>query len=311
MNKKRAYNVLKENNFELYYEKEEIVETANSQKNSRITKVETLEQNSEIVKTRNLEKNSGEVIRTIPKLKKYRKQTRRLQLKQNLSIYYEPPKPQRKRTFIRQLGIPKINMLHLVAMQAKYISKWVWIISGIFCTLIYKMTDWTQSTIDLKYISIIIAVIPFFVMLSLTETMHSYRYKMDELELSTRFSLKSIVLARLLLLGVGNGVVLMFTGWILGNKTDVSMLYVITPYFLTTSGGLFIVRTVTGNENTFFCFLLAGVVSGFQVALPWQFHELFLPKYSLVWSMVCVIGIIITLKESYQTIRMTEELVWN
>lgn len=239
------------------------------------------------------------------------KHKRQLQLKQNLSLYYEPPKPQRKRVFIRQLGIPKINLFHLVAMQAKYISKWIWILSMIFCILIYKMTDYIQNAVELKYLSSILAILPFLVMLSLTETVHSYRYKMDELELSTRFSLKSIVMARLLLLGMGNGAVLLFTGWMLRNKTDFSMLYVITPYFLTTSGGVFIVRTVRGNENTFFCFLLAGVISGFQVALPWQWSELFLPKYSLVWSLVCIVGIMITIKESYQMIQMTEELAWN
>ncbi len=256
-----------------------------------------LKKNNEIVKQESLGKDNG--IQRQEKLKKA------------LIKYYEPPTPQRKQAFIRQMGIQKINLLHLVGMQAKYISKWVWIVSMAFCGVTYGITYGIQETIAVRYVSMIVAFLPFLVMLSITESVHSYRYNMEELELSARFSLKSIVMARLLILGIGNGIVLLFASLLLENKADFHMLYIATPYFLTTGGGLFIVRNVRGNENTFFCFLLAATVSSLQMLLPWQFGELFLPKFLPVWAMVCITGIIVTVKESYRTIRMMEELAWN
>ena len=86
---------------------------------------------------------------------------------------------------------------------------------------------------------------------------------------------------------------------------------VLTPYFLTAGGGLYIVRTVRGNENIFFCFLLTVTVSFLQMLLPWRFRELLMPEYVPMWAVVFAMGMAITARESYRTIRMTEDLAWN
>uniref|UniRef100_UPI004056E112 hypothetical protein n=1 Tax=Agathobacter sp. TaxID=2021311 RepID=UPI004056E112 len=234
-----------------------------------------------------------------------------LDLKETLVRYYEAPEPKRKQAFIRQMGVQDINLLRLAGMQAKYISKWVWIVSGLFCGLTYGIAHMMQETMEEKYISWIAAMLPFLVMLSITESVRSYRCGMEELELSARFSLKSIVMARLFILGVGNLTVLVFVSLLLGAKAEFHMLYLLTPYFVTAGGGLFIVRNMRANENTFFCFLLAAAVSTAQMVLPWQFSELFLPGFLPLWAMVCIMGIAATIKESYRTIQMTEDLAWN
>ena len=162
-----------------------------------------------------------------------------------------------------------------------------------------------------KYVSMVYGLIPFLVMISLTESTRSYRYGMEELELSTRFSLKSIIMARMAMLGVGNLAVLIVIANILGQREGYHLLHVLTPYFLTAGGSLYIVRMVRGNENTFFCFTLAIAVSFLQMLLPWQFKEVFMPDYMPIWVALFVVGIVMTVKESYRTIRMTEDLAWN
>ena len=159
--------------------------------------------------------------------------------------------------------------------------------------------------------SMVYGLIPFLVMISVTESMRSYRYGMEELELSARFSLKSIVMARMTMLGIGNLLVLIVVAAVLRQQEGYHVLHILTPYFLTAGGGLYIVRNIRGNENTFFCFTLATAVSFLQMLLPWQFRELLMPGYVPIWAVVCVMGIAITAKESYRTIRMTEDLAWN
>lgn len=242
---------------------------------------------------------------------KVRKYDRVFNLKKELMQYYEAPKPKQKQAFIRQMGVQKINMFHLAGMQIKYISKWVWVISLLFCVLIYGIVYQMQGRMNEQYIHMIVAFFPFLVMLSLTESMRSYRYGMEELELSSRFSLKSIVMARLLILGTENLAILIFVSVLLRDKIGFSILYILTPYFVTTGGGLCIVRNIRGSENTFFCFLLALGAGMMQIILSWQFEALFLPGYLPLWMLVCVAGMITTVKEGYQTIQMTEELAWN
>ena len=59
---------------------------------------------------------------------------------------------------------------------------------------------------DEKYVGAVYGLVPFLVLISVTESTRSYRYEMEELELSSRFSLKSIVMARMVILGVGGSV---------------------------------------------------------------------------------------------------------
>ena len=228
-------------------------------------------------------------------------------LKEELCKYYEAPKPQQKQKFVRQFGISKINLSRLVLMQAKYISKWVWFTSASFFLMLYTAT----YVMEEKYVSTIYGLVPFLVLLSVTESTRSYRYGMEELELSARFSLKSIVMARMAMLGVGNLVFLIMIADILGQREGYHVLHILTPYFLTAGGGLYIVRTVRGNENIFYCFTLAIAVSFLQMLLPWRFRVLLAPEYVPVWALLFITGIVMTAKESYRTIRMTEDLAWN
>lgn len=228
-------------------------------------------------------------------------------LKKELAEYFEAPGHKRKRVFIRQYGLQKMNLFHVVAMQARYISKWVWIFSGIFFGITYVVAQIAEQ----KYISMILAFVPFLVMLSITESMRSYRYGMEELELSARFSLKSIVLAKMVMLGIGNLVLLSGVMLLLRSEYPINVAYVMTPYFLTAGGGLRIVRNQRGKENTLLCFALATMVCVLQLYLPWQFKMIFAPEYMWVWIFACVIGMLVTVRESYRTIRMTEDLAWN
>lgn len=223
-------------------------------------------------------------------------------LKQELSEYFEAPKPEKKRAFVRQFGLQKINMPYMVFMQARYISKWVWLLSALVCGL----TVYVAANAEIKYVGAIFACIPFLVMVSVTESTRSYRYGMEELELSARFSLKSIVMARMVMLGLGNLAVLACTLLLLGDMGQVNAVYVIAPYFLTAGGGLCIVRKMRGNEGAFLCFGLAALVSAMQIYLPWQFESLFEPQNTWIWAVVCGLGFVATIREGYRTIRMAE-----
>lgn len=224
--------------------------------------------------------------------------------REELAEYFEAPKPLKKQAFVRQFGLQRMDLAHVVAMQARYISKGVWI----FSALIFGMAFLLAQAAEPKYVSVVLGCVPFLVMLSVTESMRSYRYGMEELELSARFSLKSILLARMVLLGLGNLVVLAGVMLVLRDYAEISIVYAMAPYFVTAAGGLCIARTVRGKESTLLCFALAALVCMVVLYMPWQFHNVYSPQNTWIWAGTCVAGVMMTIRESWRTIRMTEEL---
>lgn len=228
-------------------------------------------------------------------------------LKKELAGYFEAPVPVRKKAFIQQFGLPKMNLGHVIFMQTRYISKWVWIASALFFGVAFLLAQAAEP----KYVSMFLGCVPLLVMLSVTESMRSYRYGMEELELSARFSLKSIVLARMLMLGIVNMLVLFGAVFVLRSSLQVPIACVMAPYFLTAGGGLWIARNIRSKESNLCCFALAALVSASVWYLPCQFKAMYAAQNAWLWAGACIIGILITVRESFRTIRMTEDLAWN
>lgn len=227
--------------------------------------------------------------------------------KKALEAYFEAPKPERKNSFLRQYDMAKIDMVHMIGTQVRYISKGIWAASVLFCILAFAVTRY----VEIRYMSTIFALVPFLVMLSVTESTRSYRYGMEELELSARFSLKSVMLARMIILGIGNVLVLIVAAVFMGEKMYANIVYMMVPYFLTAAGGLYLVRKIRGAEGTAACCTLAMLVSCMQTFLLWKYSILYTQRYTSIWVLVCVIGLLVLMRESYRTIRMTEDLAWN
>ena len=227
--------------------------------------------------------------------------------RKSLEEYFEPPKPESKTSFLRQFEMSKIDIPHMIATQVRYISKWVWLFSSLFCMAAFGVARYAEP----KYLSVIFAVVPFLVMISVTESMRSYHYGMEELELSARFSLKSIVMARMVILGIGNMAVLILAALFLGDGTYSNVVYMMVPYFFTAGGGLYLVRKVRGTNGTFACFTLAVIVSLVEIIMPWKYSSIFTPQFLPHWLAGCAVTLVFMMRESYRTIRMTEDLAWS
>lgn len=227
--------------------------------------------------------------------------------REELAAYFEAPKPERKQAFVRQFGLPKMNLWHVTAMQARYVSKWVWICSVLFFGAAFLVAQ----TAEQRYANMVLGFVPFLVMFSVTESTRSYRYGMEELEMSARFSLKSIIMARMVVLGLGNLVVLAGVALVLNSQVQINPVYLMTPYFLTASGGLYIVRNVRGKESNMLCFALAAFVCVAVLCLPWEFKGMYLAQNMWIWACACVAGAVMTIQESLRAIRMTEDYTWN
>ena len=226
-------------------------------------------------------------------------------LKKELFDYFDAPAPKRKRDFLKKHGIDSISIYGVILNQIHYISKSVWSFSAIFFILSLFVSIYAEA----KYIWIIFSIIPFFVVISITESMHSFRYGMNELEMVTRFSLKSIIYARMFILGTFNIFLLFIIAGFMGSAVFANILYMLVPYLVTASSGFMIVRKFRGTEGNYMCFGVSVIVGCAEGGLyGFDSGVLFELRYINLWIIAFVVFLFLTAREGYLAVRTVQEL---
>lgn len=180
--------------------------------------------------------------------------------------------------------------------------------------------DFFIALIGAEYLSknmlwCIASFMPLLALTIITESGRSETFGMAEFELSARFSLKSVVLARLGILGIANLILIcmLVPFAIMNSETTILQtgIYLICPYLLTVFLGLWVVRKIHGKETIYLCTGIATSVS-FGNMILYQSFPLIFGKHIFIWWVVvfAALGIGVA-NQCYQVIKQTEELVWN
>ena len=228
-------------------------------------------------------------------------------LKYQLKEYFEAPEPERKKEFIRKLERQPMSMGTMIRIQICYISKYVWVLSAV----LFMAAVFLNRYVEEKYIGSVYAMIPLLVMLAVTESMRSYRFGMYELETSSRFSLKAVILTRMLILGIGNLAIILVVALVGRQDVFSQIIYMLVPYMITAAGGLMITRRLADKEGTFICMAFSMFVAVLTAALPWQFDIIYSQDYMGMWIIAGILCTVLIVREVNRTIRMTEDLAWN
>lgn len=194
-----------------------------------------------------------------------------------------------------------------LACQLFYIGKWIWMLAG--CLLLF--ITWVSYRHPGNYP---FALTPLLAAGILLETMRSFRWKMAELEQAARFSLRSVILARMFLLGVVNTTGLLIVILIVRPCFSYSLfrvfLYMMVPY-LTASwlGSVYerMHRTDQGLGSTMICFLS----SAFFAVAPIFFSQLYEERLTVLWAAVFVLMACSLARNLREWIHNMEEPVWN
>lgn len=232
-------------------------------------------------------------------------------IKKSIKQGFEAPKPKRKQEFLRSIPTPSIGYFEFVCSQAAYIRKPAWVLSALIFTIALIGAECLKKDMLLC----ISAFAPLLALSLVTESGRSEFFGMAEFELPAKFSLKSVVLARLGILGVFNFIlicVLIPFAFMTRDSTVLQTgVYIICPYLLTAFGGLWTVRKVHGKEAFYLCAGIATSVSVGNVMI-YQTVPAFYAERSFAWWIVALIILIAgTANQCYQTIKQTEELAWN
>lgn len=233
-------------------------------------------------------------------------------LREELKKAFEPPAPVRKTQFLQKTApLPaKLSLFAFLQVQLRYIRKRIWIASA----LIFGALLFGSLVLSADMIWAVSAFAPLLALLMVTETGRSETWGMAELEMATRFSLRSVLLARLGILGLGS---LLFLGlsFLIGlSHSRISppraALYIITPFLLTTFSCLQIVRRRRERESIYLCAGVSACISLLTLNLHFSIPGLYgeVPVICLIFA--AVLSGAGTIKQYHNLIEQ-EELTWN
>ena len=231
-------------------------------------------------------------------------------LKRALAASFSPPPPQRKTVFLRTLPQPDLSLGTFLWNQIPYLRKRTWLLS---CGVLLPAV-WGGSCMNPNVLWITAALLPFVALLAVTEGTRSAVYGMEELELATRFSLKSVLLARLCLVGSLHAVLLLCLTLLCRGTGAASfgrtVVYLLVPYLLTAYGGLWLSRRLRGREMVYGTAVLAVLVSsGYLLAVGWM-QTLFAPLIFPGWLLAVSVLSAALARELALTKKGVEE-AWN
>lgn len=233
-------------------------------------------------------------------------------MKRNLitELFYafKAPEPLRKKEFLKKLPTPKIHMYEFIISQIGYIRSWIWCVS----VLVFGLSIGGSVLLPAEVLWPISAFSPLLALTVVTECGRSESYEMAELEMATRFSLKSVVIARLGILGVENLIFLFLmipVGIWKHEFSPVRMgLYILTPYLLTTFTGLYIMRKFKGLEAALICAGIAGIVSFSLYMFQHSYPQVYQNDNLVWWALAALLLCTGAVKQTWQVINRTEEL---
>ena len=222
---------------------------------------------------------------------------------------YCAPKPVRKDEFISKLRPGKVSTFRMLLQQIPYIRPYVWIISAVIIGIAIAGSviggEGTDRLIGL--------IMPITAVVGMIENGRSKRYNMSELEMATRFSLRSVILARMAIMGFLAVIVTAIASPVIANSFGMQAVMtaetILMPYLMTMIISLHIERSPLGRENGLSSVVVAGAVI-LLLFLIWE-SETGIVLYSSFISGGCGVAAVIvlgalTLTEQWLTVRNVE-----
>lgn len=236
----------------------------------------------------------------------------RRQAKALLRLAVQAPPPERKRAFLGRFpgkgnGIRNVFLLS----QLGSIRKRVWCLDA--AALALALLGGNAIRKDILWVTS--AMLPLLAAAVVAESGRSQRFGMAELEQSSRFSLKSVVLARLWLVGGVNALVFLAVTGLLSQYLSSGFfptgIYILCPYLLTSCLALSVSRRFRGREGDYLCLAVGVMVSAgvyFGCGMnPWLYEPVYFPK----WELAALALAAFAAWENKSYLKKSEGVLWN
>lgn len=200
-----------------------------------------------------------------------------------------------------------INHGDFLLRQFLYVGKWIWLLSAVLLLCITGICYGNTGNYPFALTPLLAAGI-------LVETGRSFRWKMAELEYTARFSLRSVMLARMFLVGIVETAGLLVVIWVVRPWFSYSLirvfLYMMVPYLAASLLGSVYERK-NRSDNSWGSMIICFLSSGLFAAAPYCLSSLYEERFTVIWTVVFILLVFSLVVSMRRWICELEEAVWN
>ena len=158
------------------------------------------------------------------------------------------------------------------------------------------------------------AMMPFCMLILTNEMNRSAKHRMHEFEMATLFSAKAALMARVLIIGLVQLGILLFTIPTACVRADMTLFqaafYMLCPYCLSACLNLGVLCRMHGENAEYVCIAVSSMVSVLFVVLT-NLSRMLLLADSGCFLLLSVIFMVIAAIEAKKYLNQMEELAWN
>lgn len=213
-----------------------------------------------------------------------------------------------KEALLRQ-GRERISFFYFLWKQIKFMGYKLWIGQGIFLFLINRLLAGLYESLarPLNMVKVLFCLSVLVIITVLPFLYHSVRYQMQEIEAASRFSCAKLLLAKLIVIGIGDISVLggIFLTTIIRTSlpAESAFLYLCFPFLLAGSGCLFLLRRLSPRQFLMGSFSFCSVLALVFCMVPGQYAFLFQQSFSAEWMIICTLLFICCVDQVRSIIR--------
>ena len=233
------------------------------------------------------------------------------ELKDALNVAFYAPNPRNKQAFLKKLRPREVGMIEMLFQQVRYIRVSVWVLSAAIIALAI-LGSWMSREETGELIPVIM---PLMAAVSILENNRSRKYGMSELEMVTRFSLRSVIFARMLILGLALLLMIAITSPILvmafGGEILITAMHMLIPYLVTMTICLQVERSIWGRRLEYGTLAIAMLITALMVWIRNYDMALVNGYMEMVknWGVLIVLILAaLTVFEQWRTLNSVEEL---
>ncbi len=237
------------------------------------------------------------------------------EVKRLLRQAYQTTDTAEKRDFVRRYARRDLSVRDLLLVQARYLRVRSVLLGVLGYALLLTLAVLGSLRTKTDCLWMVSALMPLLALMTVAAVGRSERYHMNELEQSTRFSLRLVLLSRLLLAGGASLLLFLPAVPVLRVLFGVGILRSVVllgcPYMLTAWCCMVLIRRWHSQDNLYACAAIAAVVAVLPLALQILDDSLRSGGGTLRFGVLLCALTALTLRESIRYVRESEEFVWN
>lgn len=231
------------------------------------------------------------------------------EVKKILKTAYVSPETEKEKRFVRKNEKRALQLSCIIKVEFRYMGVRS-LLAGVILTALLLAAAKAE---DMDMVWTFASFIPMCALIPMALLSRSERYGMDELEATSRFSLRFVRIVRMFILGLFSLTLLLAAGIVLRVTGIVSAMeqiaLVVFPYLVSAYGSMLVTRKWQGKENIF------GVlaVCTFSGLLPFVIRPVILsrqlPNGTFLPVIALLLGVIV--RECALYVKESENLSWN